>query len=180
MKTLIILLALVLTMPIYASNAVEQKTKSASELLKEYNSKKPESDHVGLENQIVKLQLELRDTRRKYYAAKTENNKLKSELATVGKVKGYTKDQVKQILASAQSDMYYDTLTYAIAERKFLLSLSTIEDMVWLLVRMEKTDTDRMEELKGADKTYQKDIADIVAEYKSYFDANRKPPEAQE
>jgi len=165
-------------MPVYASDVVEQKPASAADILKQYKSKKPESDHVDLENQIVQLQLELRETRRKYYAAKTENKKLKAEGTT--QATGYTEEQVKEIVNSAQSDMYYDILKYAIGEREFILSLATKEDMTWLLEKMRETDIGRIKTLKRATETYSKDVSDVIGEYKSYYDVNRNRPQSEE
>jgi len=178
MKTLIIVLALLISAPTSASGIAKQQTKSASDLLKEYRNKKPESDHIELENQIVKLQLSLRETRRKYYTATKEVAKLKAEIANAGNdSSSYTDEHVEEMLAKAQSDIYYNILTFTIAEREFLLSLDNIEDMKWLLVRTKDADFARVEELKGNDQTYLTDIANTVTEYQSYYNKNRTPAE---
>ena len=179
MKALIITLALILSMPVYASDIAQpqEQQRSTKDLLEKFKSKQSNSPTAELENQVVQLQIELRETRRKYYAMKTENMKLKDTQTAQA---GYTEDQVRAIVNDAQSELYYDVLKYAVGEREFMLSLTTVEDIHWLLVRMKLTDIDRIKSIRSDDTVYLQDISDVVGEYKSYYDVNRHPAEAQQ
>ena len=175
MKTILIALAIMLAMTTSASELVEQKQAAPSDILNRSQSR-PKSDNADLKNQVVQLQIELRETKRKYYAAKTELKKLQSATQPV-ESDNYTGDQVEQFITDAQNEIYYGGLVYSVAEREFLLSLTTIEDMQWLLSKMHSADLERIVNLKGSDETYKDNIKEVIADYKSYFEANNQPPQ---
>lgn len=180
MKALIIILAILSTV-LLASDSIPTEQKSVSQLLEDYNStaKKAPSKVEVLENEVRKLQTELRDVRRKYYAAKTELKKHEHE--STENTDTYTTEQVQAIITQAENNVYYDSLKYALAERQFVLTLTTIEDVHWIANRVLENDIQRLQSIKGEDDTsHEGEIAEIVQEYKTYFNANRYPQTQQE
>ena len=173
MKTLIIILALLISTPIYSTEVVPGE-QTAAPTKRQFESKKS-NPTADLKNQIVQLELELRNTKRKYYAEKTENKKLR-EASTTGEE--HTEEQIAQDIQDAENNIYYGGLLYSISERKFLLSLATKEDITWLLEKMHSADLGRLQNLIGeTDESYLQDVEDIVADYKSYYDVNRNKQE---
>ena len=173
MKKLFIILAL-LSATALASDSIKKENKSVSEMLeayKEQTAQAPISREVQLENEVRQLQTELRETRRKYYAAKTKLKKLEQPAETTG----YTKEQVETLLIQAQNEVYYDGLKYSVAEREFVLTLTSIEDVHWIASKVLDNDLARIESLKGDDKLYEAEILEIIEEYKTYYNANRQP-----
>ena len=70
-------------------------------------------------------------------------------------------------------------MVYNVAEEQFLLSLTTIEDVNWLLNIMITLNMEKLANYRGSDESYKQEIEKIVADYQSYYNSQRLLPVAE-
>lgn len=175
MKTLIILLALLIT-TIYAGEVREKK--SVDKLFESFEQKQiTNKSAIELENENISLKIEIRSFRIEYYALRNEVRKLKSEAVNHHEgeqqsLNRYTKEQVRGYISRAQNETWFEGIMYSTGERQFLATLSP-EDYQWYSAVLLQKDISRIEEFMG-DKDYKTKLGKIYEDYESYFHAKRK------
>lgn len=171
MKTLLLVLSLFLTTTVVAEDYSKFKKAPAKK-----GQTRTVTNSAELENRIVQLELELRETRRKYYAAKTELEDLKKAQPAEEVI---TQEQVDALVAEAQNEVYYGALMYTIGERRFLRTLTDIREVHWLLGKMNEHDIERVISIVGTeDLSYEEHIKSVMGEYQSYYDAIKEAMQA--
>jgi len=179
MKSILVILALLISMPVYSANneqAVPQQKQSKRDLFDDRSPTEKEIYRLKVLNS--NLQSELRDTKRKYYAEKTKREKLETAAAQAAGPKveqTWTRPEVQAILDQQLAEAGYQGMVYTVAEEQFLLSLTNIEDVKWLLDIMIGNNLDSIVDFKGEDETYKENIKQVIADYQSYYDSQRNP-----
>jgi len=169
MKTLFIILALLST-TLLASDGPRQEQKSVDQMLQDFK-KAPTTKETILKNENVKLQLELQEIRRKYYKLKLELKEIKSNKDEAVVVETFTHEEVENIVANTRADTWYRLIKYTTGERLFLKDFTSLENVKWVLDIMIENDMKRIIDYANGETFYEKDLAEVVAEYKGYFTA---------
>jgi hypothetical protein len=175
MKYILLALTLAFTLITQASDETFTKTTKSLDRLIHAQEK---TEEARLKRELIQLQNELRSANRAYYLLSKEHDELKAQLESLQQSEAYapaegmyTEEQVAEIVQNAQNEIWADSMVYRIAEREFLLSLSSIVHGKFVVEDMLASDYANLRSIYGEDFDFSSHVGVAVEEYREYFEA---------